>query len=148
MVTMLGAAGALTLGLTLAAWRAHPIHAGRIELDVTPSGAVSVVVRVYQDDFTPGAGLREIGPYLDRVLIVTDARGARVSLRTTGIVTEGDRLRVAMTGTAIGPVSHGRIALTLLQEKFADQVNVVDARIQGRRAQLVFLRGDGPQLLP
>jgi hypothetical protein len=106
------------------------------------------VVHVYRDDFPATATLAEIGAYLDRSLVLTDARGGRVALHATGMEPEGDRLRIALTGMAAGGLKQGRIALTLLQERFADQVNVVDVRVPGRRAQLVFLRGDGPQSLP
>lgn len=111
-------------------------------------GTVTAVVHVYRDDFAPGAKLAEIGSYLDHVLVITDARGVRIVLVTTGAVPEGDRLKISLAGKAPGGLDRGRIALTLLQERFSDQVNVVDARVQGRRAQLVFLRGDGPQALP
>jgi len=39
------------------------------------------------------------------------------------------------------------MSVTILHEKFRDQVNVADVRIGGRRHQLVFLRGDGAQQL-
>lgn len=134
--------------LMLAGFRFHPIHAARVELDVATDGTVSAVVHVYRDDFPATARLPEIAAYLDRVMVITDARAARVSLRPTGMEPEGDRIRISLAGTVPGGLGRGQIALTLLQERFSDQVNVVDARVQGRRAQLVFLRGDGPQALP
>ena len=136
------------MALALSAWRLHPIHAARVEIDAAADGTVGVVVRVYRDDIPAGWKLAEVGGYLDRVLTITDAHAVRVHLVATGIVAEGDRLKVSLTGKAIGNLQRGHVALTLLQEQFSDQVNVVDAKVQGRRAQLVFLRGDGPQALP
>ena len=142
----LAALPALVLALT--AWRVHPIHAARVELDIAPSGAVTAVVHVYHDDIPAAIQLPDLSTYFARVMVVTDAKGSRVPLVATAVAPEGDRLRIDLAGTAAAPVSRGHLALTLLQERFPDQVNVVDARVQGRRAQLVFLRGDGPQLLP
>jgi hypothetical protein len=136
------------LALMLSASRFHPIHAARVELDVAADGTVNALVHVYRDDFPAIATLPEIATYLDKVLLLTDARAARILLRPTGMEPEGDRLRISLVGTAAAGLSHGHIALTLLQERFPDEVNVVDARLPGHRAQLVFLRGDGPQALP
>jgi hypothetical protein len=141
-------AAIILLALSVSAWRIHPIHAARVEIDAAPDGTVSAVVHVYRDDFPAAVTLTDIGSYFDKVLVVTTVHGARVTLRATAIVPEGDRLRISLTGMAAGGLGQGHIALTLLQERFADQVNVVDARVQGRRAQLVFLRGDGQQALP
>ena len=136
------------LALMLSAARFHPIHAARVELDVNAEGTVTTVVRVYRDDFPATMKLSDIGAYLDRVLVVTDGRAVRVPLRPIEMAPEGDRLRISLTGRSTGDLRGGHIALTLLQERFSDQVNVIDARVLGRRAQLVFLRGDGPQALP
>ena len=148
MVNPRRAGGLVVLALMLTASRFHPIHAARVELDAAPDGAVHAVIHVYRDDFPPAAKLPDIASYLDRVLVLTDARAVRVPLHPTDMIPEGDRLRISLVGKAVGGLSRGHIALTLLQERFSDQVNVVDARVQGRRAQLVFLRGDGPQALP
>ena len=136
------------LVFTLAAWRSHPIHAARVELDAADDGRVSVLVRVYRDDVAAMPQLADIGRYLDRVIMITDGGNRRVALSPTAMVAEGDRLKIFLTGKSPAGLDRGRIALTLLQEQFSDQVNVVDARVRGRRAQLVFLRGDGPQALP
>ena len=136
------------LALALAAWRLHPIHAARVELDVNPSGNVSATVHVYRDDLPPGAALADVATCLDRGLVLTDARGSRIALRVVTVTPEGDRLRIALVGSAPAGVGHGRIAVPLLQERFADQVNVFEVRASGGKAQLVFLRGDRPQVLP
>ena len=132
----------------VAAWRLHPIHAARVEVDVTASGSVSATVRVYRDDLPPGAGIAEVATCLDRGLVLDDAHGARVTLRVVAVVPEGDRTRISLAGSAPGGISRGRIVVPLLQERFADQVNVVEIRTPGGHSQLVFLRGDRPQTLP
>ncbi len=134
--------------LLLAAWRSHPIHAARIEIDAAADGTVQVVVRVYRDDFPATSTLASIGAYLDRALVITDGRDRRVALIPTEMVLEGDRLKISLTAKSAAGLKRGHVGLTLLQEQFSDQVNVVDARVQGIRTQMVFLRGDGPQALP
>ena len=134
--------------LALSAWRFHPIHAARVELDISAGGNITATVHLYRDDLPPGDRPADVASCLDRGLVITDARGARVSLRTVAVTPEGDRLRIALVGVAPAGLGHGRIAVTLLQEKFTDQVNVVDVRAPGGRAQLVFLHGDPPQVLP
>jgi hypothetical protein len=140
---------ALAVGvLALSGSRFHPIHAARIELDAPSAAAVTVVVHVYRDNFPPGTNLLAVTRYLDRTVNLTDARGARVLLHATGVTPEGDRLRVDLVGAPAAALSHGRIAVTLLQEYYPDQVNVVDARVLGHRAQLLFLKNDAAQVLP
>ena len=127
----------------------HPIHAARLEVgDGAAAGTITVVIHVYRDDFPVDTNLVAVSAYLDRVVSLVDARGARVALRATGVTGEGDRLRIALAGHAAATLSRGRIAVTLLQERYPDQVNVVDAQVGGRHAQLLFLRGDPPQALP
>lgn len=136
------------LVLATGAWRRHPIHAARVELDVAANGFIAATVHVYRDDLPPGAAIAEVSPVLDRGLTLTDSRGDHVALRVQSVVAEGDRLRISLSGTTSHGVSHGRIAVTLLQERFTDQVNVLDVRTPGGQAQLVFLCGDRPQPLP
>lgn len=136
------------LVLALAAWRFHPIHAARVELDVSSSGNVNATVHVYRDDLPTGGARAEVTACLDRGLVLTDGRGARIVLRVVSLTPEGDRLRISLVGTAPAGIGHGRIAVPLFQERFADQVNVVEVRAPGGRTQLVFLNGDRPQPLP
>lgn len=131
----------------VAAWRWHPVHAARVELTVTGS-EVKATVRVYLTDLSAGITASQAGIYLAQTLRITDARGGTVTLVAQRVVPEGDRLRVELTGKALAPLGKGRLAVTVLQERFADQVNVAAVQIDGRRAQLVFLKGDPPQSLP
>ncbi len=109
---------------------------------------VTATVRVYRDDFASGVTVAAVGEYLSRTLRVSDGRGAAVVMAARSVTAEGDRLRIELQGTAAAPLGNGRIGVTLLQERFPDQVNVAAILIDGRRAQLVFLRGDAAQALP
>lgn len=138
----------LPLLVLLAGWRLHPIHAARVELDLNAGGNVTATVHLYRDDVSPGAAVADVAACVDRGLVITDARGFRVALHVVSVTPEGDRLRISLVGSAPAGLGHGRIAVPLLQEKFADEVNVVDLRTPTGRTQLVFLRGDRPQVVP
>ncbi|MEP6590017.1 MAG: hypothetical protein ABJC19_02435 [Gemmatimonadota bacterium] len=139
--------GVALLVVALGAWTWHPVHAARVEL-VANGRDVTAVVRVYHDDFPPGLNRDAVAAYLSRSITLTDQQGVRVTLLPSAIVTEGDRVRITLDGTASGRVGQGRLSVTLLQERFSDQVNVALVRIDGRRAQLVYLKGDPAQALP
>ncbi len=124
----------------------HPIHAARVEL-VAHRADVAATVRVYLEDFAPGEDLRAISAYFDRTVELTDRSGRRVLLRPTGTAREGERLRISLVGRSVVGLSRGRMQVTILQERFDDQVNVVDARVSRKQQQLVFVTGDGPQEL-
>ena len=105
-------------------------------------------VLVYETDFPAGNRPEAIAAYLSRTLVVRDAADRVINLTPSQISSEGDRLRIALRGKAIEGLRNGRIAATLLHERFDDQVNVVEARIDGRRRTLVFLPGEASQGLP
>lgn len=147
MVIRLRSLSILGLILCVGAWRWHPVHAARVEV-VATGRDVGATVRVYAEDFPPGTRPAAVAAYLAQTLRISDARGAAVVLAPQSITTEGDRLRIELRGIAPTSIGRGRIAVTLLQERFTDQVNVATVRIDGRRAQLVFLRGDAAQALP
>ncbi|MES2123386.1 MAG: hypothetical protein V4503_01735 [Gemmatimonadota bacterium] len=136
---------ALVVMLTASRW--HPVHAARIEL-VSSGANVTATVRVYHDDFPPRLNREDVTAYLARTLILKDQAGVTVPLTPSAIVPEGDRVRIVLKGTANGALGNGHLAVTVLQERFSDQVNVALALIDGRRAQLVYLRGDAAQVLP
>ncbi|MBL0179033.1 MAG: hypothetical protein IPP98_07905 [Gemmatimonadetes bacterium] len=147
MVTLPRVVAVLAMVGLLAAAERHPVHAARI--DVLGLGHdIRATVLVYEADFPAGNRPEAIAAYLARTLVVRDADGRLVALTPSQITTEGDRLRIALRGRAIGGLRNGRIAATLLQERFDDQVNVVEARIDGRRRTLVFLAGEASQGLP
>ncbi len=125
----------------------HPIHAARVELVALRAGDVAATVRVYEEDFPPGRDYLAISAYFDRQVILTAANGSRVLLRPVSTTPEGDRLRIMLVGWTPASLSGGKLQVTLLQEKFADQVNVVDVKNAGGKQQLVYLGGDDAQRL-
>jgi hypothetical protein len=126
----------------------HPVHAARVELTASAAGDVVAIVRVYRDDFPPGDRAAPVAAYLARGLSLTDLKGGPVQLKVETIIPEGDRLRITLRGKATGSLARGRLDVTLLQEKFPDQVNVALVTVAGRSSQLVFLKGDASQALP
>jgi hypothetical protein len=137
---------AAAVGLLAAASR-HPVHAARV--DVLGIGHdVRATVLVYEADFPAGNAPEAIAAYLARTLVVRDAADRVIALRPQQITTEGDRLRISLRGVAVAGLRNGRVMASLLHERFDDQVNVVEARIDGRRRTLVFLAGEPSQALP
>lgn len=147
MVTLIRATLAILTIAPLTGFGDHPIHAARVELVALANGDVGATVRVYLEDFGPGENLAAITAYLDRTFVISDALGQRVVLRPSGTAREGDRLRIGLVGRTRAGLARGRVQVTILQEKFTDQVNVVDARVNGRRQQFVFVGGDPSQVL-
>jgi hypothetical protein len=126
---------------------AHPIHAARVEVVALRNGDIAATVRVYEEDFPPGRDHPAISAYFDRRVILTAANGSRVLLRPVSTTPEGDRLRIILVGWSPASLKGGKLQVTLLQEKFADQVNVVEVRNAGGKQQLVYLGGDVAQRL-
>lgn len=139
--------GSLLVLLGVAAFAEHPIHAAQIEV-ISAGTMVRATALVYSEDFPPGKRLDAVAKYLATTLRVTDAQYREVALTPFRIGTEGDRLRITLRGTAEQGMRGGHVVATLLQERFDDQVNVVVARIDGRKRTLVFLEGDVAQRLP
>ncbi|MEO5824317.1 MAG: DUF6702 family protein [Gemmatimonadales bacterium] len=125
----------------------HPIHAARVELVALRAGDVVATVRVYEEDFPPGKDHLAISAYFDRQVILTAPNGSRVLLRPVSTTSEGDRLRIMLVGWTPSSLRGGNLQVTLLQEKFADQVNVVDVRNAGGKQQLIYVGGDDAQRL-
>lgn len=147
MVTSIRAALLLGMATVLTAAEWHPVHAARVEV-LGVGHEVRATVLVYEADFPAGNHPEAIAAYLTRTLVVRDAADRVIALSPFRITTEGDRLRVELRGLAIAGLRNGRVAATLLHERFDDQVNVVEARVDGRRKTLVFLAGEAPQALP
>ena len=141
-----GAACLLAL-LSVSAFAEHPVHAARVEV-ISAGTMVRATALVYTEDFPPGTRLDAVASYLAHTRRVMDAQDRDVALTPFQIATEGDRLRITLRGTAVQGLRGGRVVATLLQERFDDQVNVVEARVDGRRRTLVFLSGDAAQRLP
>lgn len=144
--------------------RAHPIHTTLAELSYDPAARVlRVSLRVFADDFAAavtrngGTRARPVGAmppdsaifrYVTERFAVATARAGTVALRWCGTRRAGDVLFVCLRAAAVGSPAGARVRSTLLNEVFADQVNLVQASYDGRRQMLLFTPRDGVKALP
>ena len=139
---------------------AHPLHTSLVRVSHdAPNGRARIVMRVFADDFLAAAAGRaagedEIDPasvaggalvraYLNAHLRLTDARGRRVPLRWTGLRRTGAVLWLALDAPAPAGLAALTLRATLLCERFADQVNIVEVIDGSRRRSLLFTRATG-----
>lgn len=166
MVTRAALVGALGAGAALlAAARpaaAHPLHTSLAELAYDPAArAVTVSLRVFADDFsadvTRRTGVRG-GPdgvlpdaaiyrYLAGRFTVVTAGGAALAFQGCGVQRAGVQLFVCLRAPAGAPPAGARVRSAVLSDVFADQVNIVQASVAGRRETLLFTPSDGPKPL-
>jgi uncharacterized protein DUF6702 len=130
---------------------AHPMHTSVTELTQDARArSVAVSVRVFADDF--GSVADRTGPaaeqYVQAHLELTGPTGSPVVLRWEGATLVGDVVQIRLRGDLPAGLSGARVGVTLLCDRFPDQVNIVRARYQGRTASLLFARGDHPKALP
>lgn len=151
---------AALLGLLLLAWTgtagAHPIHTTLTQIGYDREArAVTLSVRVFADDFgtalarLPYAGSFEAASlaYARRTLTLRDSRGRSIPLgwcgaRKTGVVI-WLCLRAPSPRGLSGMTIHNRMHFEL----FDDQVNLVQATVNGRKRSVLFTRGDRPKTL-
>jgi hypothetical protein len=134
----------------------HPMHTAvtEIEYDATTTSA-AIRIRVFLDDFTtaihalPGtaAGDSATVRYVPSGFSVIDRMGRRLPLRWQGAERAGDVLVLRFYAAAPAGLSGGRVASTLLSERFEDQVNIVRVTYGGRRRTLLFTRGEAAKAL-
>ena len=82
------------------------------------------------------------------MLFRSPRRGHPVPLHLDTLRAEGVVLVLTLSAPAPQGLSGTRIWHGVLAERFADQVNIVQARYGGRSASLLFTPGDGPKPLP
>jgi hypothetical protein len=156
-------AAVLMLPVALGAARGvrHPLHTTLTRIARgAEARTLDVTVRVFVDDFSAavarrgGAGGPAVTPppdsaahaYVAAALTLTDGAGHRVPLRWVGARRTNDLLWLSFVAGV--PTADGlRVANQLLVELHADQVNIVQADVGGRRTSLLFTRGDGPKPL-
>jgi len=106
------------------------------------------VMRVFADDFPAGRAPDAVERYLASRFHLYDATGKPLGVKVEQVSAEGPvlllRLRAGLPhGLAGIRVWHG-----VLAEHFTDQVNIVQARYDGRTVSLLFTASDGPKPLP
>ena len=140
------------LGLALPAFAAaHPMHTAVAELVHEPATrSVVVKIRVFADDFAAavGPGDASAEAYVRAHLRLVDAAGHPIALQWEGIARSGDIVRIQLRGDAPAGLAGAQVLLSLLCERFEDQVNIVRATYAGRTASLLFTRGDQTRALP
>jgi hypothetical protein len=134
----------------------HPMHTAVTEIayDGTTAQA-SIRIRVFLDDFTaaiaqrPGsaAGDSAVLRYVGSSLTIIDRTGKRLLFRWQGVERAGDVLVLRFIAAAPAGLAGGRVASTLLSERFEDQVNIVRATYGGRTRTLLFTRGEPAKTL-
>ena len=150
---------ATMLTLIPAVARAHPLHTSLAQMTIdTRTGAVSVSLRVFVDDFTAAANhwskdkrvesQTTAFAYARASFVIRESSGRIVPLRSCGEKRVGDLLYVCLAGRASSNASVSAVLSRVLTEKFADQVNIVQATYSGRRASLLFTPGDREKRLP
>ncbi len=151
----------LTLALAIASLlpssaAAHPIHMSFTEIRITSSKSVELSVRVFTDDFSVAAArhagirlgadsiidARSGAAYLLAKIRVSGKSGPPIRLIPCGVARTSDMLRYCFRAVlpAAGPV---RVANSVMNEMFDDQVNVVQSITGKKRASRMFVRGDG-----
>ena len=148
---MTGLAALIQLGLSgLVA--AHPMHTSVTELTHDPATrAVVVTLRVFADDFgtvAPDRVGRGAEAYVLAHVELSGADGRPVALRWEGGTLSGDVVQIRLKAELSGGLSGARVRVTLMCERFPDQVNIVRATYGGRTASLLFTRGDQAKALP
>jgi hypothetical protein len=139
---------------------AHPLHTTLTELSYDASARVlTATLRVFADDFSAAVvGARAGGPvvippdsamlrYVTGRFSVTGRGSGRVVMRWCGVRKEGVVLFLCLRGAAPGSFAGLTMTNGLLTEVFPDQVNIVQASIDGRRRTLLFTPRDGAKPL-
>jgi len=127
----------------------HPIHSSSamITLDAG-SGSASIVLRAFAGDFPPGQRQPAIESYLAERFRIIDRAGIAVPLRVVSVRKEGLVVVTVLTTAAPRGLSGYLIWHGVLSERFADQVNIVQARYGGRSVSLLFTASDSAKQLP
>ena len=139
---------AVLSGLTL-----HPLHTTLTQLAYRDADrTVEATVRVFADDFRAALG-QEVtdsaaAAYLRSTFTLADPAGRPLAIAWCGLRRTGDLLWLCLRAPAFQGVTGLRVRVTLLFERYADQINIVQANYAGRRAALLFTRGDAAKALP
>ena len=140
---------------------AHPLHTTLTQLSYDASTrTLSVSVRVFADDFTDavmerGRAVGHGAPsdsaalrYVTGRLALQRAGRGPIALRWCGMRRDGEALFLCLRATDQPSPAGARMRNALLSERFADQVNIVQASYGGARRTLLFTPRDGMKPLP
>ena len=143
--------GALLTALGILAL--HPLHTTLTQLAYRDADhMVEATVRVFADDFR--AALKTdvsdsaAVAYLRSTFTLADRTGRPLAIVWCGLRRTGDLLWLCLRAPAAQGLSGLRVRVALLFDRYADQINIVQASYAGRRAALLFTTGDAPKPLP
>jgi hypothetical protein len=134
----------------------HPMHTAVTEIAYDATTRLAAIrIRVFVDDLraalqaTPGtaAGDSATVRYVTSGFSFIDRTGRRLPFRWQGAERAGDVLVLRFDAAALAGLAGGRVASTLLSERFEDQVNIVRATYSGRTRTLLFTRGEAAKSL-
>lgn len=131
----------------------HPLHTTLTQLVYRHGDhMVEATVRVFADDFH--AALKAdvsdsvAAAYLRSTFTLSDGTGRPLAIAWCGLRRTGDLLWLCLRAPASQGLSGLHVRVALLFERYADQINIVQASYTGRRVALLFTSGDGPKTLP
>lgn len=150
-------AGTLLLALLLlcggGGLEAHPIHTTLTQVGYDPAArSFTLAVRVFADDFgtalqrSRGAGVpfdAAAFAYARQTLTLAGPDGRALPLRWCGARREGEVVWLCLRAPAPRGPAGVSIRNRMHFELFDDQVNIVQATLDGRKRSVLFTRGDG-----
>jgi hypothetical protein len=143
MLWAVGAVGALVL---------HPLHTTLTQLGFDPrDGTALVTIRVFADDFRAAAHGESDSTafrYVAAGFTLTNGEGRALTLAWCGARRTGAWVWLCLRAAAPSGLAGLRVHARLLFDVYEDQINIVQARYEGRHVSLLFSRGDPPKPLP
>ncbi len=148
---------ALLLGVMLGLLQpAHPMHTSVTELHDSAAGTVSIRIRVFEDDLTAALGGRladqaadsALSRYVRGRLSLSDRTGRVLPIEWVADERAGAVRLLRLRAKVSGGLAGASLNVTLLCDRFDDQVNIVRASYGGRTTTILFTPGDGAKALP
>lgn len=147
------------LASSTASIKAHPLHTTITE--VTESNrTVRATIRVFADDFgtavtrslrgRPAAGAvwdAAAVAYITSSFVLAESNGRQLTLRSCGIRRTAELYWLCVEGTTSTALASLSVRNRVLCDVWDDQVNVVQATVNGSRRSLLFTKGDGSKPL-
>jgi hypothetical protein len=137
---------------------AHPLHTTLVQLTYAEgSRQLEGSIRVFAGDFAAAVAQRNGAAmptddrvsdaaalaYVTKTFTLTDASGRVVPLAWCGSRRAGDVLWLCVRASNVPALHALRLSDQMLCELFDDQINIVQATAGGRRASMLFTKGDG-----
>ena len=140
------------LAAVLVALTTHPLHTTLTQVAYRDSDrTVELTVRAFADDFR--AALKAdvtdsaAATYLRSTVTVLDRTGRALPVAWCGLRRVGDAFLFCLRAFASQGPKGLRVHVAILFERYADQINIVQASLGGRRTAQLFLSGDQPKPL-